>query len=77
MLPIMNQDTTASSQRCHASVLYPGRSSVGFSDPEPAVRRVFDIKLRSTPRVGVAIGDCILDLAVLESEGLIDRRARA
>ncbi|MFH1339935.1 MAG: fumarylacetoacetase [Pseudomonadota bacterium] len=24
------------------------------------------------PRVGVAIGDCVLDLAVLESEGLID-----
>lgn len=33
---------------------------------------VFSPKDGSAPRVGVAIGDSILDLAVLESEGLID-----
>ena len=33
---------------------------------------VFSTAASPTPRVGVAIGDTILDLAVLESEGLID-----
>jgi fumarylacetoacetase len=33
---------------------------------------VFSTSASATPRVGVAIGDTILDLAVLESEGLID-----
>ena len=33
---------------------------------------VFSTSATPTPRVGVAIGDTILDLAVLESEGLID-----
>ena len=33
---------------------------------------VFSTAASPTPRVGVAIGDYVLDLAVLESEGLID-----
>ncbi len=33
---------------------------------------VFSTKEHGTPRVGVAIGDQVLDLAALESEGLID-----
>src|SRR4051812_34321447 len=33
---------------------------------------VFSRPATSRPRVGVAIGDYVLDLAVLESEGLID-----
>jgi len=33
---------------------------------------VFSTEASPAPRVGVAIGDCVLDLAVLESEGLID-----
>jgi len=33
---------------------------------------VFSTSASPTPRVGVAIGDTILDLAVLEAEGLID-----
>jgi fumarylacetoacetase len=33
---------------------------------------VFSTAAAPAPRVGVAIGDCVLDLAVLESEGLID-----
>jgi len=33
---------------------------------------VFSTESLPTPRVGVAIGDFVLDLALLESEGLID-----
>src|SRR5437879_2030355 len=33
---------------------------------------VFSTSALPTPRVGVAIGDYVLDLSVLESEGLID-----
>jgi len=33
---------------------------------------VFSTAASSRPRVGVAIGDCVLDLALLEAEGLLD-----
>ena len=38
---------------------------------------VFSTADSPTPRVGVAIGDYVLDLAVLESDGLIDSRRRS
>ena len=63
--------THHASQRSRPALLCRRGSVVGFPDPEPALRRL-RVGRRPAPRVGVAIGDYVLELWELEQDGRLD-----
>ena len=59
------------SQRSRSSLLHPGRSHIRLSNSDFPYG-VFSVKGGLAPRVGVAIGDYVLDLWELEQDGRLD-----